>query len=183
MNYAEIINYNKKTRVVRVLISPDTPRAPKNVFIDPNRPFSNIMWIKKVLSECEGGVYWLDKHFQKEALEWLWAIADADKIKKIRVLSLDLGEGNLGTSARKDLTRFKKELANKNINASWRTIDSKLVRDAHDRWIIDDSGYARNVPNVNAISSGQRSEMNLTENYDEVKKAFDEYWNKGTEVV
>lgn len=183
MNYAEIINYNKKTRIVRVLISPDAPRAPRNVFIDPNRPFSNIMWIKKVLGECEGGIYWLDKHFQKEALEWLWAVADAGKIKEIRILSLDLGEGNLSAGARKDFTRFKKEMANKNINASWAIIDSKFVRDAHDRWIIDDSGYARNVPNVNAISSGQRSEMNLTENYQEVKESFDEYWDKSIEVV
>lgn len=183
MNYAEIINYNKKTRVVRVLVSPDTSRAPRNVFIDPARPFSNIMWIKKVLSECVGGIYWLDKHFQKEALEWLWAIADASKIKQIRIISLDLGEGNLNAVARKDIVRFKQEMANKKIDASWATIDSKLVRDAHDRWIIDDVDYARNVPNVNAISSGQRSEMNLTENYEEVKKAFDEYWNKSVEVA
>ncbi|KKQ95648.1 MAG: hypothetical protein UV74_C0013G0249 [Candidatus Woesebacteria bacterium GW2011_GWB1_43_14] len=183
MNYAEIINYNKKTRIVRILISPDSPQTPRNIFIDPNRPFSNIMWIKKVLGECEGGIYWLDKHFQKEALEWLWAIADASKIKQIRIISLDLGEGNLNTTARKDLTRFKQEMANKNIDVSWATIDSKLVRDAHDRWIIDDVDYARNVPNVNAISSGQRSEINLTENYDEIKKAFDEYWNKSVEIV
>jgi hypothetical protein len=183
MNYTEIINYNKKTRTVHVLTSPDAPRAPKNVFIDPNRPFSNIMWIKKILNECDAGIYWLDKHFQKEALEWLWAIADAGKIKEIRILSLDLGEANLSSGARKDFMRFKKEMANKNIDASWATIDSKLVRDAHDRWIIDGSGYARNVPNVNAISSGQRSEMNLTENYKEVKKAFDEYWNKSIAVV
>lgn len=183
MNYAEIINYNKKTRIVRILISPDSPRTPKNIFIDPNRPFSNIMWIKKVLGECEGGIYWLDKHFQKEALEWLWAVADASKIKQIRILSLDLGEGNLNTTARKDLARFKQEMINKNIDVSWATIDSKLVRDTHDRWIIDDVDYARNVPNVNAISSGQRSEMNLTENYKEVKKAFDEYQSKSVEVV
>lgn len=183
MNYVEIINYNKKTRIVHVLISPDAPLAPKNIFIDPNRPFSNIMWIKKVLSECDGSIYWLDKHFQKDALEWLWAIADASKVKEIRILSLDLGEGNLSADARKDFIRFKREMANKSISASWATIDSKLVRDTHDRWIIDESGYARNVPNVNAILSGQRSEMNLTENYREVKKAFDEYWSKGSEIT
>ncbi len=70
LNYAEILSYNKKTRAVRVLVSPDTPRAPRNVFIDPARPFSNILWIKRILGECDGSIMWLDKHFQKEALEW-----------------------------------------------------------------------------------------------------------------
>lgn len=183
LNYAEIVNYNKKTRVVKVLVSPDTPRAPRNVFIDPSRPFSNIMLVKRVLGECEGGIYWLDKHFQKEGLEWLWAIADAEKITEMRILSLDMGDVNLGTDARKYYRRFKQEMANKNISVVWATIDSKLIRDTHDRWILDGVGLVRNIPNVNAISSGQRSELNATDNYDEARKAFDGYWSQSTEIA
>jgi hypothetical protein len=182
LNYAGIITYNKKTRGVKILISPDSPRAPRNVFIAPSRPFSNILWIMRVLGECEGSILWLDKHFHKEGLEWLWGIADAERIAEIRILSLDMGDENLGSNSRKYFQRFKQEMGNKGIRAAWATIDSKQIRDAHDRWILDGVGYLRNVPNVNAISSGQHSEMNLSENYDEARCMFEEYWLKGKEI-
>lgn len=182
LNYTEIINYHKKSREVKILISPDTPYVPKNVFIDPSRPFSNIIWVKRVLGECEGSIHWLDKHFQKEALEWLWAIADANRISEIRILSLDMGDVNLGADARSAYKRFKKEMDNKGINVTWATIDSRDIRDAHDRWIIGENGYLRNIPNVNAICSGQRSEMNYSENHDEASTAFESYWAKSIPV-
>jgi hypothetical protein len=183
LNQAGIISYSRKLRQVKILISPDAPHVPKNVFIDPSRPFSNILWIKRVLAECDGSILWFDKHFQKEAFEWLWAIADANKIKKIHVLSLDLGEANLNTEAKKSYQRFKREMLNKGIEVLWRVIDSKLLRDTHDRWIMDNKKYLRNVPNVNAISSGQRSEMSKSENYSDVYPAFNNYWSKATDVV
>lgn len=183
LNQAGIISYSRKLRQVKILISPDTSHVPKNVFIDPSRPFSNILWIKRVLAECNGSILWFDKHFQKEAFEWLWAIADANKIKKIHVLSLDLGEANLNTEAKKYYQRFKREMFGKGIEVLWRVIDSKLLRDTHDRWIMDDNEYLRNIPNVNAISSGQRSEMSKSENYNDVYSAFNDYWAKAADVV
>ncbi|MGB2580769.1 MAG: hypothetical protein WBC83_03680 [Minisyncoccia bacterium] len=182
LNYVGVITYNKKTRAIKILISPDAPRAPRNIFIDPSRPFSNILWIKRVLGECDGSILWLDKHFQKEGLEWLWSIADAEKIKEIRILSLDMGDKNLSSDAKKYYKRFKQEMVNKGIKTTWATINSTEIRDTHDRWILDGVGYLRNVPNVNAISSGQRSEMNLSENYDDAHNAFKNYWLKSVEV-
>lgn len=182
LNYVGVIKYDRKNRKVKIILSPDTPSVPKSIFVDPTRPFSNIVWIKKILNECEGFIYWIDKHFQKEALEWLWAIADANKIKKIKILSLDMGDQNLSRSSKRYYKRFKEELANKGIEVTWATIDSTLIRDTHDRWIIGENKYLRNVPNVNAISSGQKSEMNYSENYDDAIATFDEYWNKSEEI-
>ena len=182
LNYVGIVSYQKKIRKVKILISPDTPYVPKNIFIDPKRPFSNIIWIKRILGECEQNIYWLDKHFQKEAFEWLWAISDANKINEIRILSLDLGDANLSTGAKKEYGRFKKEMGSKGISVKWATINSRDIKDAHDRWIIGGNEYLRNVPNVNAISSGQRSEMNYSENYDKALSAFIGYWKKATEI-
>jgi hypothetical protein len=182
LNQLDVISYNKKMKQIKILISPDAPYVPKNVFIDPSRPFSNILWIKRILSECFGSISWFDKHFQKEALEWLWAVADAEKIKEIKILSLDLGDVNLGIDAKKSYRRFKQEMKNKGITVTWAVIDSKLVRDTHDRWIMDEVNYLRNVPNVNAISSGQRSEMLESKNYDQVMSAFTNYWTNSKEV-
>ncbi len=182
LNYAGVISYSKKHKLVHILISPDTEKVPTNVFIDPTRPYSNIVWIKRILGECEGYIYWFDKHFQKEALDWLWAVADANRIREIKILSLDMGDSNLSSETKKLYRRLKTELASKGIDLIWATIDSKLVRDSHDRWIIGQNEYVRNVPNVNAISSGQRSEMNLSDNYEETSKAFAEYWLMSTPV-
>jgi hypothetical protein len=89
---------------------------------------------------------------------------------------------NLGADARNAYKRFKKEMNNKGIDVTWATIDSRDIRDAHDRWIIGKNEYLRNIPNVNAISSGQRSEMNYSENYDEASTAFASYWAKSVPV-
>lgn len=182
LNRADVIRYSKKHKSVQILISPDSEIVPKNVYVDPTRQFSNIIWIKKILAECKGHIYWFDKHFQAEALEWLCAVADANKIKEIRILSLDLGDTNLSKGTRKNYRRLKSELEHKGIDISWRTIDSALVKDIHDRWLFDAEGYARNVPNVNAICSGQKSEMSLTDNYAEIAGSFKKYWTQTTEI-
>jgi hypothetical protein len=183
LNFSRIISYARKEKKIKVLIPPDSPKTPRCIFIDPSRPFSNTMWIKRVLGECSEFIYWIDKHFQKEALEWLWGIADASKIKEIKIISLDLGEGNLNGEAKKNYKNLRQELANKGISLSWLTIDSKKIRDSHDRWIIGGKLYARNVPNVGAIVSGQRSEITLTDNYEDVLKAFNGYLKLSEEVI
>ncbi len=182
LNYANVVTYSKKNKSVQMLISPDFESVPKNVYIDPTRQYSNIVWIKKILSECSGYIYWFDKNFQPEAFEWLCEIADANKIKEIKILSLDMGDVNLSKKSRNNYKRLKSELLHKGINVTWSIIDSKLVKDIHDRWIFDSKGYLRNVPNVNAINSGQKSEMNLSDNYYEVCKSFDMYWLQSVEV-
>lgn len=182
LNYVQLIKYNKKQKTISVILPPDTISAPKSIFIDPSRPYSNIFWIKKVLSEATGFIYWLDKHFQKEGLEWIWEAAKAQSISSVKILSLDLGEVNLNSLAKKDYKRLQIELANKGIKLLWHTVDSKLIRDAHDRWIIGGNGYARNVPNVNAINSGQKSELYLTDNYIEVLDTFNKYWVLSKEI-
>lgn len=182
LNLVKIIKYDRKNRKVVVLISPDIVKVPRSVYIDPTRPYGNVYWVKRLLAECEGFIYWLDKHFMKEAFDWIYAIADANKINEIKILSLDLGEGNLNKQAKKDYKRLKEELAQKKIFVEWKTVDSDKVKDVHDRWIIGDNSYIRNVPDVNTILSGKRSEMVTSDNHDEVLSSFIKYWNLGIKV-
>lgn len=182
LNSVGFLCYNKKRKKVRILLAPSNISAPKNIFISPERPFSNIMWMKKVLSECKDFIYWLDKHFQKEGLEWLWSVADANKIKEIRILSLNLGESNLNTEAKEMYSRLKRELQLKGISILWKTIESTKIRDQHDRWIIG-KDYLRNLPNVNAINAGQRSEIISSDNYKDALAAFEKYWKLSQEII
>lgn len=183
LNLVKIIKYDRKNRKVVILISPDTVNVPRSVYIDPLRPYGNVYWIKRLLAECEGFIYWFDKHFMKEAFDWIYAIADANKINEIKILSLNLGEVNLNKQAKKDYKKLKDELAQKKIAIEWRVIDSDKVKDVHDRWIMGDKGYIRNVPDVNSILSGKRSEMVSSDNYEEVLSAFIDYWGLGVEVL
>jgi hypothetical protein len=183
LNLGRIIKYDRRNKKIEILISPDTQGVPSSVFIDPTKPYGNIYWIKRLLAECKGFIYWIDKHFMKEAFDWIYAVADANHIKEIKILSLNLGDHNLNSQAKDSYKRLKKELSQKGIQLIWSTIDSKLIKDLHDRWILDEKGAAWNLPNVNAISAGQRSEINRSENYDEIIKAFKQYWNLSKEVI
>lgn len=181
LNEAKVIRYDRKNKKVIVLENPGSQNPPRSIFIDPSRPYSNVLWIKRVLGECKEFIYWIDKHFQKEALEWIWEVADASKIKEIKIISLNLGE-NLNKKAKDEYKRLRKELSLKKIDLTWYVIDSRKIRDIHDRWILG-KGYARNVPNVNAILSGQRAELSYSDNFDKILTAFKEYLKVASPVA
>ena len=181
LNEVRIIRYDRRNKKIVVLKNPGSQSPPRNIFIDSSKPYSNVVWIKRVLSECDEFIYWIDKHFQKEALEWIWEVADASRMKEIKIMSLDTGE-NLNKKAKDEYRRLKKELSLKRIDLTWYTIDSREIRDMHDRWILG-KDYARNVPNVNAILSGQRAELSRSDNFDEIFKAFKEYLQKASPIV
>ena len=177
LNFAGFLRYDKRKKKIRMLLPPSDIIVPKSVFISPDRPFSNIFWTKKALLGCNDFIYWLDKHFQKEGLDWLWSVADANKIKEIKILSLNIS----GNRSDEMYSRLKKELANKGISLFWNTIDSKDIRDQHDRWIIGQN-YLLNLPNVNAINSGQHSEIIESSNFKEALVAFGKYWALSKEI-
>jgi len=54
-------------------------------------------------------------------------------------------------------------------------IDSTKIRNTHDRWVIG-ADTARNVPNVNAIYTGQHSEMHVSPRRADLSGLFDGYW-------
>ncbi len=177
---AGVVSYNRRLRQITVLVEPSKKGIPANVFISPETPFSNIMWLRRILGECTNHIFWLDKHFYKIGLDHIWETADGTRIQEIRILSLELKD-NLTKAAREEYERLCKELSRKGISLEWRIIDSSKIRDTHDRWIIAANG-AWNVPNVNAIHSGQRSELNRSTNRDEVETAFLGYWNQASPI-
>jgi hypothetical protein len=94
----------------------------------------------------------------------------------VRILSIYLADAHGGKKVRRDFANLQAELASRGIAVEWRVIDSTQIRDTHDRWVIGDAS-ARNVPNVNAIISGQHSELNLSTQRDGLAGLFEGYWN------
>jgi hypothetical protein len=178
MDRAGLVTYNpRKSDSVRVLASPATATVetvPPSVFISPATPYGNKVWLRRVLVECEGSIDWLDKHFMPVAFEALWEAVDGAKVSRVRVLSLRM-EDHEGRRVLRRYRDLRAELAGRSVDLSWRTIDSKKIRDTHDRWIIG-ADSARNVPNVGAIYTGQHSELNLSAQRAELSRLYDGYW-------
>lgn len=182
MDRAGLVEYNPRTAFsVRVLDSPvvaEDDAVPASVFVSPATPFGNKVWLRRVLAECSGSVDWLDKHFMPVAFEPLWEAVDGGRVKQVRILSLRLKDHE-GKSTIKKYRDLRAELAGRSVDLQWRVIDSTKIRDTHDRWVIGDD-TARNVPNVNAIYTGQHSEMHASPNREELSRLFDDYWSDAT---
>jgi hypothetical protein len=173
MSATGVIRYSKGR--IEVLVHPaQMETVPTSVFISRVTPYGNRAWLRRILRECEGFIYWLDKHFLPVALEALWEIADGDRITEIRVLSLKLDQ-NSGRKALRDYRDLVAELGQKSIRMEWRVIDSQLIKDTHDRWVIGAS-TARNVPDVGTIYSGNHSELNRSDQASELRVLFEGYW-------
>lgn len=182
MDRAGILRYSKRTGAVEILVHvSNSPEPPPSVFVSPKTPFGNRVWIRRVLEECEGRLSWLDKHFTSAAFEVIWEAVDANRVSEVRVMSLYLEDYHSGRKVRRDFTNLVMEFKNRGISLEWRVIDSRLIRDTHDRWIISDT-TARNVPNVNAIFSGQHSEMNKSDQREHLTNLFDEYWDQSVDI-
>jgi hypothetical protein len=181
LNSNGVITYNRKNRSVRLLVSPKQATAPSHIYIDRTRPYSNDLWIREVLRECDGSIMWLDKYFQKEAFEWIWREATADNIGRIEIVST-VDDGGADQLAVADYKRLKKELEAKGIHVEWRVLKRSESHDFHDRWILDDVDLCYNLPSINSIKSGQRSELHRSPNHAEIRAIFSEYFAKAKAV-
>jgi hypothetical protein len=177
MDRAGLVEYNSRTSSVRVLDSPvtaDSDAVPSSVYVSPATPFGNKVWLRRVLAECRGSIDWLDKHFMPVAFEPLWEAVDGARVSRVRILSLRLADHD-GKRTLRQYRDLRSELAGRAVDLSWRTIDSTKIRDTHDRWVIS-ADTARNVPNVNAIYTGQHSEMHASPQRAELSRLYDGYW-------
>ncbi len=178
----EVIRYVKNKGDVTVLIPPlSSGQVPSTIFVSRETPFSNVMWLGRVLKQCSEHIFWLDKHFQPAGLEALADVADGNQIREVRILSLKLPD-NSTPKAMNAYRALKAELLHRGIKLEWRFIDSAMVRDAHDRWIIGASS-AYNVPDVGTVMSGNKSEMSASESAARLNTDFDGYWSNATEAA
>ena len=186
-NFLEFLNvcgaasYSRKHGTIKILSNPtESECLPPVMFIEPNRPFTNRNWLNKVLANARGHLRWIDKHFTSSGLECIAETIDASTVSRISIVSLKLPDLH-GRNVVRDYRALKMELAAKGIEFTWYVVDSKVVRDIHDRWIIGDNG-AWNLPDVNSILSGKRSEISSSPNSEAVRLAVDNYVDQADEI-
>jgi hypothetical protein len=176
LNKTKLITYSKSTATFEVLSKPRAePEPPRSIFLAPETPYGNRVWLRRILEECDEFIYWLDKHFLAAGLEPLWEAADRSRINEVRILSLSLAE-NSGRRASRAYHDLRVELKARGITLEWRFIESTKIRATHDRWIIGRS-VARNVPDVGSVLAGRHSELNLSDQVDTLRRLFLSYWS------
>lgn len=185
LNRNKIVVFNRKSKSVIMLIAPlesAQGNAPDHIYIDSSRPFSNDVMIREILREARGKLMWLDKYFQKEGLEWLLREADANNIHTIEIVSSDTGKPT-DPYALSDYKKLKKELGIKGISLEWRILARDKSHDFHDRWILDDNELCYNIPSINSIKSGQKSELHKSPNGSKVRLSFEKYFGASTPIM
>jgi hypothetical protein len=61
LNTTNIVTYSRKNRSIRLLVSPRQSSAPAHIYVDKSRPYSNDLWIREIIRECQGSVMWLEQ--------------------------------------------------------------------------------------------------------------------------
>ena len=147
---------------------------PSSSLVSPDKPFTNkaIMW--DAIRSCEDYICWVDK-YSKVGFELLVQSLDKNKVKEIKILtSVDKVDERL-----KVLKDFKDEMKYSQVVCEMRVIvDSKLLSDIHDRWIIS-KNVSYNIPCTDVVARGQYSEVNKTEN----STPFDDWWNNSIDIL
>ncbi|MEO5949654.1 MAG: hypothetical protein ABIP74_04580 [Candidatus Saccharimonas sp.] len=166
---------------IEVIDSPAEDKSiPDVMFISRQTPFANDVWFRRALGELDGFIYWLDKNFTVAGLESIWEAADGNQVSEVHILSIAMPT-SLGRKAKMKYHNLQLELHGRGIGFEWRFIDSALIRDTHDRWIVGQS-VAWNVPDVNTLLSGNHSEIARSTNHDKLKLLFDVYWERATQM-
>lgn len=155
LNKLQIITYDKKNRAFTVNEPEIADSKPiKQYYVTPSTPFSNIINMRKIIRACEGDIYWIDKHFRKEAFE---IILDGMLIQGVSSIVVISGPENATASAKTDYALLKTELLSRSIALSWLIINDPAFK-WHDRWIVADN-ICYNIPPVLSIIRGQRADI------------------------
>ena len=137
--------------------------------IERDRPYSNVVALRRTLRACSDHIWWVDAHFSRKGLEPLTDEADATRIREIHILS---GSAQVGADTGSDFKRFQNEMATLGIVAEWRVIE-RPDQEFHDRFIVT-NGKAWNVPPINTLYKGDYSEITAT-----TAPPFQAWWAKG----
>ena len=164
LNHYNIVAYDKRNKSFSVKRIKESDVLTAQYYIVPNTPFSNKFNLKKIIQGCEGHLFWIDKHFRKEGLDFIF---DGSLNSKITAITIISGCDNVTQSAKSSFFDLKTELLEMGISCEWRVIRDKSFM-FHDRWLLSDN-LCYNIPPILAIIRGQRSELLKTKQFPDIE--------------
>lgn len=143
---------------------------PAEAYLDPRRPFTNELALRKVIRSLTGDVLWYEQHMGRKALELLSEEIDKDSVSRVRLLS---GSTHVDDRARSAFRRFAEEFTNLSIEVEWHVVPDELGRAMHARVIFSDAG-AWELPPLNLLLMGTVDSIHPSEIE---REAFDDAWD------
>lgn len=153
--------------------------------IASNRPYRNILSLKKCFRNCKSHLHWLERNLPKKAFEVLFeAVEDGDiggveTIRLLRAIDAELDDGY-----RDEFLKFGTELMARGISVELRVMkDAELAKTVHGRYIysVDEHGVQLlfKLPPLNSLKADQW-DLILTD----VKEvpSFSELWESGVDI-
>jgi hypothetical protein len=179
LNKAKIVSYSKKMNTITIVHNPNT-KPEDNDFesysIDKEKPYSNLLIMKKLIRACGKYIYWFEKHFTKKIFEILIEEIDGTKIDELRLL---FGAVGINPGIRREFKRFKNELENRGLKVEFRVIsDKEILNNIHGRWILSQTACFK-IPPTNTVLQGQSDEIVKTKN----RPPFDGWWKDGKDLI
>lgn len=150
-----VVLLNKRWYAFTVAVQPDEPVPADSYLLHPDTPYSNRRCVVRLLSELKGDVYWLDKYFSAEGLDFIVAGVNPKCSTRVVIVS---GPQHVARSTQL-YSLAKTELAARDVELQWKVCrDNDVLPSWHDRWIIDDVSTF-NMPPVGSLVKGQYSQI------------------------
>jgi hypothetical protein len=119
-------------------------------YLDPAKPFTNELALRKVIRGLQGQLFWYEQHMTRKNLEPLIEEVQNELVEKIRLLS---GPAHISEKLKRAYEIFATELQNKGVMTEWRILPDDVARDIHARVLFDDA-TAWELPPLNSLYKG-----------------------------
>jgi hypothetical protein len=129
---------------------PLVPSAVTDTYLDPDRPFSADLAIRRLIRKLHGQVFWYEQHMDRKVLEILTDELQMNQVTELRLMS---GPANLSSRTKRSFKRFHEELQNQGVECSWRVLPTERARSIHAR-VISDANHTYEVPPLNSVLAG-----------------------------
>lgn len=119
-------------------------------YLDPKRPFTNVLALRRVIRELRGSVLWYEQHMGIKTLEILIEEIDRENVTELRLLS---GPANVTDRVKKGFERFAAELQHDGVGTEWRVLPADFARQFHARVLFDEESIWE-LPPLNSLLQG-----------------------------
>lgn len=121
-----------------------------DAYLDPARPYSNELALKKIVRGLRGRVFWWEQHMDRKVLEVLIDTLDSTQVTELRLLS---GPANISAKTKRAFERFVAEMTGQGVDCNWRILDASKARNLHARVLFDDDKTFE-LPPLNSLYRG-----------------------------
>jgi hypothetical protein len=143
--------------------------------ITPENPWENRSNFRQAIRSCKEHIYWIDRYFGHDGLEFLMDGMDQSSVKEVKILSsLYKNENQINQKLHDAFKTLQEEMKRKGIEIEFRVISTRELyhKVAHDRYILC-KNIKYNVPSVDTVKRGQFSEIKKTT----ADVPFLDWWN------